>query len=134
VHPFGPVTVSTAVTSIEANPTSSTPSLSLTKSLHTLRMTTAPMARTRLLTVLEPTAALAPAAPAAVETPGGVDFGDELVLLSPLAHHIDDAGVRASAAAVIVSGPRIAVVAATQVARNGVVVHRSAHPWSGVLE
>jgi hypothetical protein len=133
VHTFGPVTVTSGVTAIEANPTSSTPSLSISKTLHTLRVNTDRVARARLLTVLEPTTALTPVAPCAVELANGVDFGDELVLASPLAHRIEGPGVTARAAAVIVSGDRVAVVAATQVTHNGVVVHQSSDPWTGVL-
>jgi heparinase II/III-like protein len=114
------LTVDTTVTEIEANPTSSTPSLRITKTLHTLRSRTERTANAVVLTTLEPTDGLAPE-PATAELVDcvhgyGVRFGqDELVLLSPLHHRIEGAGVRADAAAVVLAGTRLAAVTAREV-------------------
>ncbi|BCJ38625.1 hypothetical protein Athai_61280 [Actinocatenispora thailandica] len=56
-------TIEQVDTVIEANPTSSTPELRLTRTLRTLRVTTPPATAARLLTVLEPTSALTPEPP-----------------------------------------------------------------------
>ncbi|MEV4411492.1 heparinase II/III family protein [Catellatospora sp. NPDC049609] len=127
-------TLSTGVTMIDANPTSSTPSLRITKNLHTIRATSPRVPRTAFLTALEPTGALRPAPARATALHQGVTFGDETVLVAPLSREIDDAGVRADAAAVIISGDRVAVVAATKVIRDGRLLHRSEQPWTGVLQ
>ncbi len=73
--------VEQADTAIEANPTGSTPSLRITKTLRTLRISTARVAEAALLTTLEPTGALAPEPARARAIPDGVDFGDEQVHL-----------------------------------------------------
>jgi len=110
----------TVDTQIEANPTSSTPSLRITKTLRTLRLRTPRTANAAVLTTLEPTDGFAPE-PATAELVDcahgfGVRFGTgELVLLSPLQHRIDGAGVAAAAAAVVVADGRLAAVEARQV-------------------
>ena len=70
-------------TRVEANPTGSTPSLSITTALRTLRISTPRRDQTMIVTAIEPTSALHPApARAALLTEGcGVDFGDETVRL-----------------------------------------------------
>jgi hypothetical protein len=80
----GDARVEQADTVIEANPTGSTPSLRITKTLRTLRISTPRRSEAMILTAIEPTSALDPAEPRAVALPGGelgVDFGDELVRL-----------------------------------------------------
>lgn len=133
------VALSRTVTEIEANPTSSTPSLRQTKTLHTLRATTGPLTAATFLTALEPTSSLAPAPAVArsVDLKAGsgaaVAFDQEIVLLSPVERRIAAAGISAEAAAVIVSGDRAALVGSTCVERDGQVVHRSDRPWTGTI-
>ncbi|QYN31975.1 heparinase II/III-family protein [Pseudonocardia sp. DSM 110487] len=86
--------VEQADTAIEANPTGSTPSLRITKTLRTLRITTPRQAEAVLLTALEPTAALHPAPARATAVPDGVDFGDEQVRLPAGGGAILTAGAR----------------------------------------
>ncbi len=125
------VTVTTGDTDVAANPTASTPSLRITKTLRTLRWTTPRLPRATFLTALEPVPALDPAkAVATAVGEHGVDFGDEVVLLSEEGA-IDAAGIRADARAVIRSGERFAVVAATRVVAGGRTVHESATPYTG---
>ncbi|MFV2010779.1 MULTISPECIES: hypothetical protein [unclassified Micromonospora] len=138
-------TVSQTTTEIEANPTGSTPSLRIVRTLHTVRVQVAPVVRTRILTSVEPTSALAPSA--AVAEPvdcaegAGVRFGTdgETVLLAPADRRIDGADVRAAAAAVILlpgSADRpaqVGVVAATHVDVAGRDLVRSDEPVTGVL-
>jgi hypothetical protein len=75
-------------TPIEANPTASTPSLRITKTLRTLRVSTPRRPEAVFLTALEPSGALYPAPARAIllaEGPDGVpgvDFGDESVRFS----------------------------------------------------
>lgn len=152
VRTHGPVTLSQGRTEVAANPTSSTPSLLITKTLHTLRAGTERTGTARLLTTIEPTDSLHPEPSTAVPLPdpagsgprlggsqdhssalGGITFGDETVLLSPLARRIEHGGLRADAAAVLIAGDRLAVVAATRVVRDGELLHQSAEPWSGVV-
>ncbi len=81
-----PLTVESAVTEVEANPTSSTPSLRLTRTMHTLRATAHQSTTATLLTTIEPTSALHPTPPTARRldlTHGfGIAFDDETVLLA----------------------------------------------------
>ncbi|WP_278235752.1 DUF4962 domain-containing protein [Isoptericola sp. AK164] len=78
------VDVETVPTPVHANPTSSTPSLAIEKTLHTLRRSTAPTTRGRFLTVLEPRAWHDEArAEVSVE-----DSGDTVTV------HVDHDGVR----------------------------------------
>lgn len=136
------VTVTRVDTEIEANPTSSTPSLRLTRTLRTLRASTPRLARARFLTAIEPTSALNPALAAARAIPcvagHGVTFGDESVLLADGGRHIRSGVVMADAVAVILAGARgIGVVAATRVTIDGRVVLDvaldGAEPFTGVL-
>ncbi|WBB54726.1 heparinase II/III family protein [Verrucosispora sp. WMMD573] len=147
VRRFAPDTaaVSRTTTEIEANPTASTPSLRIVRTLHTVRVEVPPISRTRMLTSIEPTSALAPT-PAVAEPVDcadgvGVRFGadGETVLLAPSGRRIDGAAVRAAAAAVIllpaVAGgrARVGVVGATRVEVAGVTVVDSVKPVTGVL-
>jgi hypothetical protein len=77
------VRVEQADTAVEANPTGSTPSLRITKTLRTLRISTPRRREAVLLTALEPTGALNPEPAHATALPDGtgVDFGDEQVRL-----------------------------------------------------
>ncbi|MHA6625028.1 DUF4962 domain-containing protein [Pseudonocardia sichuanensis] len=78
----GDARVEQADTAIEANPTGSTPSLKITKTLRTLRISTPRRREAVILTAIEPTSALSPQPARAVALPGGelgVDFGDEQV-------------------------------------------------------
>jgi hypothetical protein len=70
-------------TPIEANPTASTPSLRITKTLRTVRISTPRRSEAMILTALEPTSALhpAPARATALADGPGVDFGDESIRL-----------------------------------------------------
>ena len=81
-----PLTVESAVTEVEANPTSSTPSLRLTSTMHTLRATARQTKTATLLTTIEPTSSLHPAPPTAhrldLARGHGVSFADETVLLA----------------------------------------------------
>ena len=81
-----PLTVESAVTEVEANPTSSTPSLRLTRTMHTLRATAHQSTTATLLTTIEPTSALHPSPPTARRLPlthgFGIAFDDETVLLA----------------------------------------------------
>lgn len=133
--------VERVVTDVEANPTSSTPDLVVTRRLHTLRVTP-PAARDLLaVTVIEPFDAFrADGGPAGPAGPGGssgptarllptgagvaVDLGDgELAYLAGPDGVIDADGVRAQARAVLVAGTgperRVAVVAAHEVTLDG---------------
>ncbi|MGI5213660.1 heparinase II/III domain-containing protein [Plantactinospora sp. CA-290183] len=97
-------------TPIEANPTASTPSLRMTKTLRTLRISTPRTTRAHFLSAIEPTSALDPAPPRAVAVDCasgyGVDFGDEAVYLAPVSRRIAAPGVEADATAVLISGGR----------------------------
>lgn len=131
-------TIEQSDTEIEANPTSSTPSLRITKTLRTLRLRTPRTAKTSLLTILEPADALAPEQPCAerveCDRGYGVRLGAETVLLSPVHHRISGAGVSAEAAAVVVSGDRVLVVGATSVRWHGTPLLDSAMPVTRTLE
>ncbi len=119
------------VTEVVANPTSSTPELSLTRTLHTLRSTTPRSAEGLFLTAIGPqTGADAAQVPCAAGH--GVAFGPETVLLSPVARRIRTEGVLADAAAVLLtSGGAPYVVAATRLERNGAVLLDVPEPYTG---
>lgn len=131
-HPAGSH-VEQTVTDVQANPTSSTPSLSIVKTLHTLKVHSPRSQQAQFITAIEPHRSLRPAPPSATGLDQGVRFDGETVLLSPIQRRIDDAGVTADAAAVIISGTRIAVVAATTLTIDGEIRHRWTDPWTGVL-
>lgn len=82
-----PATSDQVISEVRANPTSSTPSLSLARTLHTLRLSAAPAAAATTITAIEPTSSLTPTAPTAhlVEAAGGTAavLGDELVWFGP---------------------------------------------------
>ncbi|TDC02488.1 hypothetical protein E1091_00665 [Micromonospora fluostatini] len=146
VRRFAPddATVSQGTTEIEANPTASTPSLRIVRTLHTVRVRVAPTPRTRILTTIEPTTALTPT-PATAETAGcaagtGIRFGDgETVLLAPTGRRIENADVWADAAAVILvpaadgHPARVGVVGATHVELAGRVLLDGAEPVTRML-
>ncbi|MEU4480198.1 heparinase II/III family protein [Micromonospora sp. NPDC023966] len=136
--------VATGTTTIEANPTASTPSLRIVRELHTARVTVGATRTARLLTAIEPTSALdpAPATAEAVDCRSGVGvrFGTgETVLLAPLDRHLDGAGVRADAAAVILVPAadgrpgRLGLVGATRVEVAGRTLVDDTEPMTGVL-
>jgi hypothetical protein len=118
---------------VEANPTGSTPSLRIDRTLHTTRWTTAPVAEARFVTVLETTSALAPEPSALRSVQGGeYDFGDEWIAVA------DDGvlhGSRVSGRglAVVSSRGRLAVVAGTELElADGPTLSRDS-PFTGVL-
>ncbi|MYW66924.1 hypothetical protein GTY65_23055 [Streptomyces sp. SID8379] len=126
--------VTSEPTPIAANPTSSTPELSITRTLHTLRVTTPARRRARFLTTIEPGGA----APTARAVPGGVAFdtpeGTETVLLSPDGR-IETPEVVADAVAVLLAPGRAPyVVGARRVELGGQPVRRSDQPLTGPLE
>ncbi|MEU8221206.1 heparinase II/III family protein [Kribbella sp. NPDC048915] len=111
VRTHSPVTVSSTVTEVEANPTSSTPSLRLTRTMHTLRATTERRPAATLLTTIEPTSSLRPdkASARRIELTRGVGiaFDNETVLLAENDGVVEGDGVPGGASvrakAVIVS-------------------------------
>jgi len=128
-------------TAVEANPTSSTPSLRIDKTLQTLSVTTDRRPEAAFLHVAECGDAFEPAPAAAerleaaegwaVRVGRGAD--EETVLLAPLTRRIDAAGVRAQAAAVILSGGRTAVVGARAVEVDGRRLLDTADPVTRVM-
>ncbi|MFI2104226.1 hypothetical protein ACH436_13100 [Isoptericola sp. NPDC019693] len=123
------------VTDVEANPTSSTPSLLVTRRLHTLRVTP-PASRDLLaVTTIEPFDAFRPTPPAARLLPElGVDLGaGERVYLAGPDGAIEADGVTARARAVLVAGGRVAVVGATRVEVDGRVLLDGDAELTGVL-
>ncbi|MFD8569071.1 hypothetical protein [Streptomyces sp. NPDC059639] len=125
--------VTSQPTEVEANPTSSTPELSITRTLHTLRITTPAGERARFLTTIEPGAgpATARAVPSGIvfEAPDGTT---ETVLLSPADRRIDTPEVSADAAAVLLAPDRAPyVVAATRLALPGHPVLDWPEPHTG---
>ncbi|MEV5962147.1 heparinase II/III family protein [Kribbella sp. NPDC051952] len=125
------VAVETSQTTIEANPTASTPSLSITKHLQRLSWTTPAQATASFLTAIEPTSALAPGEPSARGGERSVEFEGEQVWFGPV---IGAGGMIATATAVIRSGDRLAVVGATHLSLDGRKLHESTEPFTGVLE
>lgn len=119
------------VTEVEANPTSSTPDLVVTRRLHTLRVTPPPARDLLAVTVIEPFDAFrtdAAANPAARLLPAragvAVDLGaGEVAYLAGPDGVIDVDGVTAQARAVLVAGEggdrRVAVVGARHVRLDG---------------
>lgn len=132
--PGGPaVGESAGVTEVEANPTSSTPGLRLTRTLHTLRATTQPVRDAVFLTAITPGG-----------TPGGerlpceqghgVAFAEagETVLLSPVARRIRHEAVDADAAAVLLGADGTPyVVRCTRLELGGRVLLDTAEPYTG---
>ncbi|MFJ5290809.1 hypothetical protein [Streptomyces sp. NPDC088348] len=119
------------VTEVEANPTSSTPELTLTRTLHTLRSTTARTASGRFLTAVEP-GAVGSARALECAAGDGVALAGERVLLSPAARRIRTAGVSADAAAVLLAdGAAPYVVAARRLELDGQVLLDTAEPYTG---
>ncbi|WP_308121003.1 hypothetical protein [Streptomyces poriferorum] len=119
------------VTEVEANPTSSTPELRLTRTLHTLRSTTTRSVEGLFLTTIAPgTETEATRVPCAEGQ--GVTFGTETVLLSPVARRIRAEEVLADAAAVLLTtGDAPHVVAATRLELGGKVLLDVAEPYTG---
>ncbi|WP_372351665.1 hypothetical protein [Streptomyces sp. KL116D] len=126
--------VTSEETHVAANPTSSTPELSITHTLHTLSVTTPARERAGFLTTIEPGAGAATAR----AVPHGVAFdtpdGTETVLLSPADHAIRTAEVTADAAAVLLAPGRAPyVVAARRLALPGQPVREWAEPYTGAV-
>ncbi|WP_327174383.1 heparinase II/III-family protein [Streptomyces sp. NBC_01335] len=137
VRRFAPRTVSVTegVTEVTANPTSSTPELALSRTLHTLRVTTGRAREGLFLTTVEPGGRGA-AEPVTCEAGHGVVFGggEESVYLSPVSRRIRSADVVADAAAVLLAAGRPPhVVAATRVEVGGRVLLDATHPFTGTL-
>ena len=125
--------VDATVTEVEANPTSSTPELRLTRTLHTLRITTPRVRRAHFLTTVEPGDVPAGREVACAEG-YGVDFaGVETVLLAPVTRRIRTGEVRAEAAAVLLSGSGLTVVAAQRVVLRGKLVLDVREPFTGTV-
>jgi hypothetical protein len=135
VRRFAPLdaAVVSAATEVEANPTSSTPGLRLTRTLHTLSSTTARSAQALFLTVIVPGAAPAAAERVGCEEGQGVTFGEETVLLSPVARRIRTGAVSADAAAVLLGagGSAPYVVAATRLELDGRALLDVPEPYTG---
>ena len=127
-------------TEIHANPTSSTPTLAITKRLRTLRASTEPTQAAVLLHTVEPTSALRPAPATAQRLTcargHGVTFGTgparETVLLAPADRRIETGPVVADAAAVLLAADgdrlRLGLVAARRVVLDGTEVFAAAEP------
>ncbi|WP_328908361.1 heparinase II/III-family protein [Streptomyces sp. NBC_00234] len=135
VRQFAPPggTVSSGVTEVEANPTSSTPELRLTRTLHTLRATTVRSSEGHFLTTITPGASCR-AEQADCSEGHGVTFedGEETVLLSPVARRIRTGTVEADAAAVLLTATGAPyVVGATRLALNGRVLLDVPEPYTG---
>ncbi|MFC8259866.1 hypothetical protein ACFUNF_20115 [Streptomyces sp. NPDC057291] len=134
VRQFAPLdpSVTSEVTEVEANPTSSTPGLRLTRTLHTLRSTSPRSVSGLFLTAITPGAA-DPGERAECTDGHGVTFHGETVLLSPVARRIRTAAVSADAAAVLLRDDAHApyVVAATRLELNGRVLLDVAEPYTG---
>ncbi|WP_326601709.1 hypothetical protein [Streptomyces sp. NBC_01800] len=134
VRQFAPLdpSVTSEVTEVEANPTSSTPELRLTRTLHTLRSTSPRSVSGLFLTAITPGAA-DPGERAECTDGHGVTFRGETVLLSPVARRIRTAAVSADAAAVLLRDDAHApyVVAATRLELNGRVLLDVPEPYTG---
>ncbi|MFB7310403.1 hypothetical protein [Streptomyces sp. NPDC056192] len=134
VRQFAPLDASVAseVTEVEANPTSSTPELRLTRTLHTLRSTSSRSVHGLFLTAITPGAA-EPGERAECTDGHGVTFHGETVLLSPVARRIRTTAVSADAAAVLLRDDAHApyVVAATRLELNGRVLLDVPEPYTG---
>ncbi len=127
VRMHSPVAVSATVTEVEANPTSSTPSLRLTRTMHTLHATADCSSTATLLTTIEPTSSLRPekASGRRIElTRGfGIAFEDEIVLLADDDGIVEGEGISARAKAVIRSDRSgLSLVGATYVELDGQVL------------
>lgn len=128
--------VRTGVMEVEANPTSSTPELRLTRTLHTLDVTTAASRAGLFLTAITPDAAcpVTGAESAELSEGYGVLFadGEESVFLSPVARRIRGEGLSADAAAVLLTAAGAPyVVAATRLELAGRVLLDVADPYTG---
>ncbi|MET4646874.1 hypothetical protein ABID95_006638 [Streptomyces atratus] len=134
VRQFAPLDTSVAseVTEVEANPTSSTPELRLTRTLHTLRSTSSRSVSGLFLTAITPGAA-EPGKRAECTDGHGVTFHGETVLLSPVTRRIRTTAVSADAAAVLLRDDAHApyVVAATRLELNGRVLLDVPEPYTG---
>ncbi|MFD4231499.1 hypothetical protein [Streptomyces sp. NPDC058545] len=134
VRQFAPLDASVAseVTEVEANPTSSTPELRLTRTLHTLRSTSSRSVYGLFLTAITP-GATEPGERAECTDGHGVTFHGETVLLSPVARRIRTTAVAADAAAVLLRDDAHApyVVAATRLELNGRVLLDVPEPYTG---
>ncbi|MFE7396830.1 hypothetical protein [Streptomyces sp. NPDC057557] len=135
VRQFAPLdgSVVSEATEVEANPTSSTPELRLTRTLHTLRSTTARTSNAVFLTAITPGGGPVAAERVVCADGEGITFGEETVLLSPVARRIRTAAVAADAAAVLLGGDNYApyVVAATRLELDGRVLLDVPEPYTG---
>jgi len=124
-HAAGGARAEQVVTDVEANPTSSTPSLVVTRRLHTLRVTPAASRDLLAVTTIEPFDAFRPTPSVARLLPAragtvAVDLGGgERVHLAGPEGVVEADGVRARARAVLVAGDRVAVVGARTVELDG---------------
>ncbi|MCX4680896.1 hypothetical protein OG413_37435 [Streptomyces sp. NBC_01433] len=144
VRQFAPLdaSVTCEVTEVEANPTSSTPELRLTRTLHTLRSATARSSDGLFLTTITPGGTCAAEEVACVEghgvafRPGGAGEAGaeaaETVFLSPVARRIRHATLSADAAAVLLTAAGAPyVVAATRLELAGRVLLDVTEPYTG---
>ncbi|GAA1725429.1 hypothetical protein GCM10009809_21540 [Isoptericola hypogeus] len=156
--PGAAVRAEQVVTDVEANPTSSTPSLVVTRRLHTLRVTPSASRDLLAVTTIEPFDAFRPTPSAARLLPGdrcehdfgpdsarngattmltagvGVDLGGgERAYLAGPDGVVEADGVRARARAVLVAGDRVAVVGARRVELDGRVLLDGEDEVTGVL-
>ncbi|MFI5593900.1 hypothetical protein ACIA5G_53400 [Amycolatopsis sp. NPDC051758] len=128
-------------TEVEANPTSSTPSLKVSKTLHTLCLSTPRTSTATFLTVFECAGSLEPLPGTAATLPAhqgyavslGQGADSELVFLAPRTGVIHADRVRAEAAAVLISNTEVAAVRARLVEVDGVARLRIGEPFTGLL-
>lgn len=129
-------------TVVDANPTASTPSLAISKTLRTLRVNTAVRStEAQFLTSVETTSAIRPAAATAVQVSAEsgcvIRFesagGPEVVMLADARGRVRCGAVDAEATAVLLTRGTAAVVAARRVSIAGDVVVDSPDPVTGAL-
>lgn len=132
--PATPTERAFGTTEVEANPTGSTPSLRIDRTLHTTTWTTAAVTEADFVTVLETASALVPE-PSALRSSRSneYDFGDEWIAVA------EDGVLRGSrvqgrARAVISSRGRIAVVAGTELRLPDRPALHWDNPFTGVVE
>lgn len=121
-------------TEVEANPTGSTPSLIINRTLHTTCWQTQPVSEATFRTVLETTSALSPE-PSNLHRVSGdeYDFGDEWVAVGR-SGLLRGARVQGRATAVLHSAGRTAVVGATELCLPDGRRFRWDSPYTGVVE
>lgn len=131
--PGTPAQLELGTTEVQANPTSSTPSLRISRTLQTATWRTEPVEVARFETVLETTSALMPS-PSSLRRAGEgwFDLGDEWVAIGESGQLPAASPVQGRAAAAIGCGDRLALVAATEVRLPGGGVRSWAEPFTGV--